>query len=436
MSRVAHRLPEAIPIAIHGDDAGVFEKSKILVLMMHSVIVEQSTSDMCLLLAVLPYEFVIEDVTLPQLYDVIAWSLCAADWGRHPRFDSTGERMTGQRARVAGQPLAAGFQLSFSWQEGDWKFTKETYHLRAYGHSSCCHLCGATKQGVTSYKNHTLAAPWRRTARVSLKDFDARLCSMPCAVPFAHIPGFSHLRIAIDSMHCSDLGFALRVHGSVIVWLARRMYFGNERMSIRLQRLYSKYQQWCRANTISSRCNMFTTENLHVRSGVVFTAAKAADSRQLTNFVYCLIRDDIVPNYENTPELRMVHCLCWGLHQYYELVYRNDFFLCNKTQDDIRIAVTTALENFSALSAVHLQLGEPELFACKPKDHQLLHLAEDWCRFTHINPRFTCCYKPEDFVRIIKRMSVKVDRRALPARVCEHFLCRAGYRWAEIRDGV
>ena len=173
-----------------------------------------------------------------------------------------------------------------------------------------------------------------------------------------------------------------------------------------------------------------------MKCGVVFTAAKAADSRQLTNFVYCLIRDDIVPNYENTPELRMVHCLCWGLHQYYELVYRNDFFLCNKTQDDIRIAVTTALENFSALSAVHLQLGEPELFACKPKDHQLLHLAEDWCRFTHINPRFTCCYKPEDFVRIIKRMSVKVDRRALPARVCEHFLCRAGYRWAEIRDGV
>eukprot|EP00969_Alexandrium_andersonii_P037091 1625489-Alexandrium_andersonii.AAC.1 len=32
----------------------------------------------------------------------------------------------------------------------------------------------------------------------------------------------------------------------------------------------------------------------------------------------------------------------------------------------------------------------------KPKDHQFLHLGEDFCMGQRINPRYTYCYKEED----------------------------------------
>eukprot|EP00969_Alexandrium_andersonii_P010076 439047-Alexandrium_andersonii.AAC.1 len=50
-----------------------------------------------LLITVLPYEFVIEDVTLNQLYDEVSWSLRAADLGRHPYIGSDGQPIQGWR---------------------------------------------------------------------------------------------------------------------------------------------------------------------------------------------------------------------------------------------------------------------------------------------------------------------------------------------------
>lgn len=42
--------------------------------------------------------------------------------------------------------LANGYKLVAEYVQGDWKWTKEAFHLNAYDRDSCCHLCNANKK--------------------------------------------------------------------------------------------------------------------------------------------------------------------------------------------------------------------------------------------------------------------------------------------------
>jgi hypothetical protein len=97
----SHNL-HSIPYALYGDDAGVLQKSKVLILMMHSCLCDSSTLERSMLLSVIPYEFVAEGITLEEVYEELAWSFQACEMGIHPRFDSQGQLLTGWRSTVGG----------------------------------------------------------------------------------------------------------------------------------------------------------------------------------------------------------------------------------------------------------------------------------------------------------------------------------------------
>ena len=97
----SHNL-HSIPYALYGDDAGVLQKSKVLILMMHSCLCDSSTLERSMLLSVIPYEFVAEGITLEEVYEELAWSFQACEMGIHPRFDSQGQPLTGWRSTVGG----------------------------------------------------------------------------------------------------------------------------------------------------------------------------------------------------------------------------------------------------------------------------------------------------------------------------------------------
>ena len=84
--------------------------------------------------------------------------------------------------------------------------------------------------------------------------------------------------------------------------------------------------------------------------------------------------------------------------------------------------------------ALHATVGDPRLFRPKPKDHQIVHMIELWCKITRINPRMCANYKNENFVRLIKRMVKAVDKKAMSVRACEHFLLTAGLVWKAIAE--
>eukprot|EP00969_Alexandrium_andersonii_P257195 11371153-Alexandrium_andersonii.AAC.1 len=57
--------------------------------------------------------------------------------------------------------------------EGDWKFYKETFGFRAYGHNACCHLCDASKSVPNMwYTRVDAGAPWRSTKITTAEYFE------------------------------------------------------------------------------------------------------------------------------------------------------------------------------------------------------------------------------------------------------------------------
>ena len=137
-----------IPMELFGDDATIWKTESPLILTMKSVLAEGKSFDTTLLLAVLPLNRVVPNETLPDLYRAIAWSFEAAIRGEWPQSTHTGEPLCpkhGQnRYNKRGQSLGI-LRLGLARVTGDWKFWKETYHLRSYSNDACCHRCHANE---------------------------------------------------------------------------------------------------------------------------------------------------------------------------------------------------------------------------------------------------------------------------------------------------
>lgn len=75
--RPLSELSLGLPIAFHGDDVGVYEKEKYLVLSLHFVL-PQATRNRSLIVTVLQYSSIIPGITLNQVYEALAQDLISA----------------------------------------------------------------------------------------------------------------------------------------------------------------------------------------------------------------------------------------------------------------------------------------------------------------------------------------------------------------------
>ena len=87
---VAHDHMHAVPYGIYGDDAGVFQNEKILVLLWGGVVENHPTLISRLLFSAIAYSRLIPGVTLPQVYKVWKWSFTWLAIGEYPDRDHLG----------------------------------------------------------------------------------------------------------------------------------------------------------------------------------------------------------------------------------------------------------------------------------------------------------------------------------------------------------
>ena len=87
----AEDFEKLVPIGIHGDDAGIFQGEKYLVVSWNSCAAEgRKTLDNRMLIACILYNRLVEGVSLNQLYRVLVWSLDALATGIYPEKDHDG----------------------------------------------------------------------------------------------------------------------------------------------------------------------------------------------------------------------------------------------------------------------------------------------------------------------------------------------------------
>ena len=107
-----------VPLGMHGDDAGLFEAEKALVLSWNSVAVSRSTVDNRILFGVVQMSKAIPGLTLHQFYTVFVWSMNALSTGKFPEEDHNGKKFDcnyyPERAEMAGKPLAGGYVGAWS----------------------------------------------------------------------------------------------------------------------------------------------------------------------------------------------------------------------------------------------------------------------------------------------------------------------------------
>ena len=131
----AEDFEKLVPIGIHGDDAGIFQGDKYLVLSWNSCAAQgRKTLDNRMLFACVLYNRLVEGVSLNQLYRILVWSLDALATGKYPEKDHDGIEFSKshhpKRAQMAGQKIADGYRGAFSEMRGDWKFLRETFKLK------------------------------------------------------------------------------------------------------------------------------------------------------------------------------------------------------------------------------------------------------------------------------------------------------------------
>ena len=221
----AEDFEKILPVGIHGDDAGIFQGDKYLVLSWNSCAAGvRMTLDNRMLFACVLYNRLVEGVSLNQLYRVLVWSLDALATGKYPEKDHDGTEFSKshhpKRAKMAGKQIADGYRGAFSEMRGDWKFLRETFGLKEnWKAKRVCHLCRAHKKISRLHFTQFRRNAYVRNTRVSREQWNGYygIGSNGPHCPLAGIDGFCIWRVWCDALHVLDLG-VLQIVVACCLW--------------------------------------------------------------------------------------------------------------------------------------------------------------------------------------------------------------------------
>ncbi len=244
-----------VPIGIYGDDAGVFNNEKVLVLLWGGVVEDHPTLLSRLLFSAVQYSRVIPHKTLPAVYKVWVWGLTCLASGEYPVCDHEGRLFSREycpdRMQLAGTRIAGEYVGVFSEMRGDWKYLVESLHLHNfYSTVSCCHLCRASKKNKRLlFTNFVREAPIRKTL-CSHAEFLRAHREDPSEL--FRIPGFSIWRVWVDAAHNLDLGVYQIVCASALVELVQENVWPAPTVKERFALAHADHKEWCKVRGLSA----------------------------------------------------------------------------------------------------------------------------------------------------------------------------------------
>ena len=199
------------PLMLFGDECAINKERNrnILFVEFHSVLCDLPPSLKHLLIFIMRREWLITKTTEWVGYEVTRWSCDALSAGKFPEVDHAGQPLTGWRKQQAGQWLVPGRERGVVvLHVPDWKYAKETFQLQnaydsanvhralsvrnnvwAYQNASLsiarcvCHHCHAeNSEGLQSYVNCNMDAPWAVGPQRTSAEFRAMLATQhsPC----------------------------------------------------------------------------------------------------------------------------------------------------------------------------------------------------------------------------------------------------------------
>jgi hypothetical protein len=433
---VVEAVPDArlrVPFGLHGDDAGMHQQQPVLCVTWNSCAVRRPVLDSRLVFSVLKLSDVLKDAkdsTLQKFYGVLVWSLKALSSGTFPACDDEGrpfdEHYHPSRAKLAGQPLAAGYVGAFAELRGDWKWLKESLYLeQSFAHNYVCHCCRAHRK-IT----RLLFTDFSRTARhrktlVTAEGWWAIYAAAALVSPFLFIPGFHIFRVLFDALHCYDLGIYQVTVPSALWELteASAQVFAGATRAARFVSAYQDYNAWCKRARVKARIRrekwvpQLWRKTIRSFPAITQHVAKAAALRSMVYWMARKCKD----LKRNPRDLIRAGMFCHFVQA--DVVCRRSGRHFTPEQRD-RFAHHCERALVANHSLAHDALDE-KLYKLLPKHHAATHVAFD----SDLNPRRVQCYPDEDMIGRMKKIFSSCHGSTAHFRALERYAIMTCCRW-------
>ena len=422
---------KAFPIGIHGDDAGAFQREKVLVLTWNAVAVSLTTLDSRILFIALSLLHTVANKTLPMVYRVLAWSINALQMGVHPYEDHLGQLFSKshhpRRFAKRGMPLTAqNHRGVFSELRGDWKWQWESLMLEQFFNATrCCHLCRANKKiRRLMYTQFSRDAHLRKT-HISFAKFRDSLAAEPEQRSWlTTIIGFTTWRCWVDCMHALDLGVYQIICACALVELVDEKVWPAATKAISFTYAHSDYKQFCKEHKLQP-APVFHRKKLR-ETGTdcpTFTAfqAKANQVKYILLWLaQVLSRPGISGEWRKT--------MFFHFAEFENICSSHGPFLPPDAAEAIARHIEGAFLCYNALSARSLR-NRSYMWSISPKAHMVTHMAYDFVIETLRNPRTTTCYADEDMVGKMKVIVEACHGKTAPQMAMRRYAILVGVRW-------
>ena len=420
-----------VPVRIYGDDAGVFENQKVLILNWSSAnVTSQLTLDNRIVFCAITY-LRLTDKSLDEVYKVLQWSMHSLALGVFPDRDHEGKLFSPtynpERFRKAGRPLTGNGDIGvFSELLGDWKWQVEAIKLEYYYATNyICHRCRASRKirrlVFTQYKRNSRL---RRT-KVSTRRFREYLIAQGVNRSWlTRIIGFCIDRCLVDAMHNLDLGNYQTLVPCCIIELVSENVWEGDSAESKFLAAHADYSDWCRLEKIPP-CPRWSAAMRKANDCPMFTAynAKAAMTRHLMRWLYTVL---LRPNV-SVSDIQLVRLRMFAQWNVFETICKESGRYFTAVQlARVQEAVEAALVAQNTLNANALANGSFHWHQT-PKCHMATHMAYDDCLVA--NPRTVHCYCDEDLVGKMKRTIAKCHGGTAGRMGTMRYVILAGTRW-------
>lgn len=325
-------------------------------------------------ITVIPKKYLAKPHTKDDVLSIIAWSFENMAAGRYPASRHDGAKWHVTDVWRKKQSLKRLPRTILCEVKGDWAFMKETFRFPQHNENAgCCWLCTVKPNGI---RDASLAAPWRAN-RLTHWQLLNRIREQGHEVsPIFSIPFIQSNLFLVDWLHAADQGISAVFLASLFFYMLPK--FPGQTDAQRISALFLQIRAYYDREHVESRLDNLTLNMLGKKTKPKLRA-KAAEARALINFACELVDAQLnsADPIEGTVQLATRH-----LHTCYTLLSPSNY---NKE------ALASSCRKFCILLC---ELEHRVSFFCViPK----MHLFQELCEMSAINPSLTWCYRDEDF---------------------------------------
>ena len=358
--------------------------------------------------------------TMDAILAVVAWSMQCAFSGIMPacRHDSSlWKQSDTKRAKLSSKPV--GVQSILVETRADWQCLKLTFGFPGWKEKrGCCFRCNIKPDEVS---NAGAGASWRLPARrhTHWSLMEQLVSDGQKISPIFSCPFMSSMQMAIDWLHCCDLGVAQDFLGNFFIYILPMMPGTNNDQRVRS--LFLRMQAFYVRTNVDSRLDDLTYAMLRKAANKSpKLRSKAGETRCLVPFaaeLATLLLTDATDVFQSTVKE------CAGLlDKAYQCLSRSSFSHEGLSQSCRRFCVM-----YSALQA-----ASPEgNWTVKPK----FHLWQELCEQSTSCPATCWTYRDEDFGGSVAKLAHRRGGASVPGacslQVLQKFRARHGLPFVE-----